>query len=432
MAMAALRFSFWHWQRVLFVLAATLSALGVIVSVLPFLLGMGAQGTLFELVGGFAVGVGLSLLQIEWGVAFFAKSSQKDSLFVTATSFLVSLPISYLFIDTGPAGLAIALAAPFVSAILLQRQIGVSRIVEADESVHANAEEHSRQIGGTKTTRKTARLAVLMLLTVWFGLAFGIFRMTLLPEGVIFTSLSMHNTVLVCLFIGIVIVVTSLCFSDESYLPLVLVVSLFFVTLGIFALSFSGVGGNGMITAFTTGGVKCAEIVTWVIAISLVSNRSGRYATCVFGVWRAAGCAGALLGYILSRWLTSAVALDATTSLSLSLFILLTLVVVSFVGIVVFRGRGGSFRVNSDEEDFLEGLDQGCFSRDKRMQEISSSAGLSQRESEVFKLLCSGRTAPFIAEKLVIAESTVNTHVKRIYRKLGIHSRQELIDLIDS
>ena len=45
-------------------------------------------------------------------------------------------------------------------------------------------------------------------------------------------------------------------------------------------------------------------------------------------------------------------------------------------------------------------------------------------------LLAQGRDAPFIAKKLFITENTVRSHVKKIYVKMGIHSRQELFDLV--
>lgn len=55
---------------------------------------------------------------------------------------------------------------------------------------------------------------------------------------------------------------------------------------------------------------------------------------------------------------------------------------------------------------------------------------LSAREEEVLRLLSAGRTRSYIAETLFISESTVATHSKRIYQKMDVHSKQELIDLI--
>ena len=39
-----------------------------------------------------------------------------------------------------------------------------------------------------------------------------------------------------------------------------------------------------------------------------------------------------------------------------------------------------------------------------------------------------GYTVARTAEELIVSENTIRTHSKRIYAKLGIHSKQELID----
>jgi LuxR family maltose regulon positive regulatory protein len=43
------------------------------------------------------------------------------------------------------------------------------------------------------------------------------------------------------------------------------------------------------------------------------------------------------------------------------------------------------------------------------------------------RLLVPGRSAPEIAEALVVAPSTVRTHLKSIYAKLGVHGRVQAI-----
>ena len=57
---------------------------------------------------------------------------------------------------------------------------------------------------------------------------------------------------------------------------------------------------------------------------------------------------------------------------------------------------------------------------------------LSARESEVFYYLAQGHTRASIAKKLFVSENTVREHVKSIYKKLLIHSKQQLIDLVDA
>lgn len=62
---------------------------------------------------------------------------------------------------------------------------------------------------------------------------------------------------------------------------------------------------------------------------------------------------------------------------------------------------------------------------------ISEEYGLTKRECEILELILLGRNTPNIAEELVISANTVKTHIKRIYQKIGIHSRQELADLTE-
>jgi len=62
----------------------------------------------------------------------------------------------------------------------------------------------------------------------------------------------------------------------------------------------------------------------------------------------------------------------------------------------------------------------------------STTPELTKRETEILSYLGRGHSIVYIAEKLFISESTVRTHVKHIYAKLEIHSREELFALIDN
>ena len=67
---------------------------------------------------------------------------------------------------------------------------------------------------------------------------------------------------------------------------------------------------------------------------------------------------------------------------------------------------------------------------DERFAALASRFTLSEREVEVARLLCMGRTKRYIAETLFLSEDTVRWHSKQLYRKLDVHSKQELIDLV--
>ena len=57
--------------------------------------------------------------------------------------------------------------------------------------------------------------------------------------------------------------------------------------------------------------------------------------------------------------------------------------------------------------------------------------GLSPREREILQILLKGRDAKYITDTFYISQSTAKTHIYNIYRKFGIHSRQELLDFIE-
>ena len=69
-------------------------------------------------------------------------------------------------------------------------------------------------------------------------------------------------------------------------------------------------------------------------------------------------------------------------------------------------------------------------SPDERFASVAARFALSEREVEVMRLLCRGRTKRYIAETLYLSEDTVRWHAKQLYRKLDVHSKQELIDLV--
>lgn len=52
---------------------------------------------------------------------------------------------------------------------------------------------------------------------------------------------------------------------------------------------------------------------------------------------------------------------------------------------------------------------------------------LTPREFEVLKLAASGQSAPQIAESLAICASTVTTHLKHAYEKLGVADRASAV-----
>ena len=66
-----------------------------------------------------------------------------------------------------------------------------------------------------------------------------------------------------------------------------------------------------------------------------------------------------------------------------------------------------------------------------RCRVLADRFGLTEREAEIFVYLARGRDVQFIEQDLKISRNTVKTHRKNLYRKLGIHTQQDLLSLIE-
>lgn len=67
-----------------------------------------------------------------------------------------------------------------------------------------------------------------------------------------------------------------------------------------------------------------------------------------------------------------------------------------------------------------------------RCSAVAVAGGLTLRETEILQYLGRGHNSMYISQTLLISDSTVRTHIKNIYRKLEVTSREELISLVDS
>lgn len=95
------------------------------------------------------------------------------------------------------------------------------------------------------------------------------------------------------------------------------------------------------------------------------------------------------------------------------------------------RAKSNGSPSGADATQAAETFNDGLADQQRRVREYLEEHGLSPREIEVAELLMKGHTVSAIAGKLFISENTTRGHAKSIYKKLGIHSRQELVDLDD-
>lgn len=134
------------------------------------------------------------------------------------------------------------------------------------------------------------------------------------------------------------------------------------------------------------------------------------------------------LGALLS-WLFGISSIGWANPSAIAVFCIVAMVIVTVYGLSTERVwtahdlREG--RLSEREESKQGAWRAAC-------EAVCEEHGLTRRESEVFELLAKGRNAAYVEETLVISSHTVKSHMLKIYRKLGVHSQQELIDMVEN
>lgn len=188
-----------------------------------------------------------------------------------------------------------------------------------------------------------------------------------------------------------------------------------------------------------------------------VITRNRLAAVRLFSFGRLATTAGMLLGCLCAIGINQAVGNGEPLAFYISMgSIAILMVVTAFFGMSILdyhafqrsgslsRGRKRNQEAGAYGERFaVSGSDGG----EKALPDGSDGAGrrpwqeccdaiigeyyLSPREAEVFGLLARGRDAKYVCDSLVVSPSTAKSHIYNIYRKLDIHSQQELIDMVE-
>lgn len=203
-------------------------------------------------------------------------------------------------------------------------------------------------------------------------------------------------------------------------LPLV-VVALFLVPA--FGHVPGDVAGWCMAAAYT------GQSILIMLVMANICYRYGVSALWLFGLERGVRQVVMWLGRTLASWASGVSILGASGETIVSL---LAVAAVFGAALVLFSERDLSSRWGAD---FIEGGVGAAATIRKqalsdRCAEVARTYKLSTREEEVLLLLAQRKTVGIIERELVIANGTAKAHVRHIYRKLGIHTRQELFDLI--
>lgn len=185
------------------------------------------------------------------------------------------------------------------------------------------------------------------------------------------------------------------------------------------------------------------EFVMWcLLAFIVVQKRLP--AVVVFGTGRGLFMAGCGLGWMLGSTVLPLV--DEGTPTTVLFIAMAGIMLLLALGLFSEKDYERLFSPVSEEELSLEDL----FDLDRRQRELESGPktekrgrfsraieavsqkyALSARESEVLRCLAMGYGSDRIADTMQVKVNTVRAHTHNVYVKLDVHSREELMRLVD-
>lgn len=163
------------------------------------------------------------------------------------------------------------------------------------------------------------------------------------------------------------------------------------------------------------------EILSWIVLADVVRITSAE-SLYVFAAGRMCVQAGMFFGQT-AAWFIPA---------SIDMF--------TFVGVValmaamgfMFNDQGTEYLFEPPTESELSQMSQeGMGLQNGVPSGIADEFGLTEREREIFDLWVTGHGSKYIQDALSISQSTVKTHIRHIYEKFDVHSRADLMALLE-
>lgn len=195
----------------------------------------------------------------------------------------------------------------------------------------------------------------------------------------------------------------------------------------VFLLVMPSVGHNVQIMALCYDAGYTMLSLYIMIVMSNITYRFGVNAVWINGIERGIRYLVELAGWLTFSVASARLGTDAT---AVAYDVIAVVVVLSFL-LIFFTERGLSAKWGVS----LSGSETGDSSVDQRtamrVSDLSRRYNLSPREEEVLQLMAQRSTVSEIEEALYVSQGTVKAHINHIYRKLGIHSKAELFDVLD-
>ena len=391
--------------------------------------------------GGLLCGIGYGSLAVCWGALLRAYDEESIETIV-ASSFAAGVIVYVaLFALKGPFALVVEVLLPVGSAVIAWRiaqgrlgPIGDASEGPAAELLACNA-DGCRRSGSSREAEGVTGAGVLPLAVVlgmlWFQFAY--FRLLATP-GSGFRVVSYLTPFSLSLLLSLAILLVYARRSRFMSFALIFRWSVPLLMVGYALLyAFHAVPAE-RVAASTVGfmAMAGAQFAFWT-AMPKYVRRTGLPPVLAFGVSLCLVGVGTGLGAEVGlRIFDLDLTLEQTTVLTLLLYAILLLAVttIGFTPRYSYFGRLGTQRVGLEEAVWNESRVEDAF--DQRARRLGLAYGLSRREVDVAALVLMGKSRAYMRDELMVSLNTIHTHVRSIYAKCGVHSRQELMDLMDA
>lgn len=261
-----------------------------------------------------------------------------------------------------------------------------------------------------KVLAQTLGFVALFGLTQGFSLAVGVLENTPFPAEII-----------AVIFIVLLFIPKNAKDLEDN----LFILSSVLVIIGylIMAMGIESIAANSLLATSK----DVFNIVVWIL-VAMVGRKNILQVVPFFVIAKASSSLGLIIGTSIGHFsnslaLSNELAYSLSSASILLVFILYLIMCIKKPIFSIMLNRLDSF---SDSEL----LELGSIIQ-KDLKDLGEEHGLTKREMQVFDLLAKGRNSVYIQERLIISQNTTKTHIKHIYQKFGVHSRQELLDKID-
>lgn len=187
-------------------------------------------------------------------------------------------------------------------------------------------------------------------------------------------------------------------------------------------------GANGQVVALCYDAGYTMLSLYIMIVMSNITYRFGVNAVWINGIERGIRYLVELVGWLTFAGSSAHLGTGATSTIYdvVAVAVVLTFLIIFFTE----RGLSAKWGLSLSDDQLARGPAEGRLAM--RISDLSQVYSLSPREEEVLQLLAQHSTVAEIEEVLYVSQGTVKAHINHIYRKLGIHSKTELFEVLDS